>query len=88
METRRWTRFHRHYDDPESGFAHRLEVVQAMLGEVLDAAQPGSISLLDICAGDGRVVVPVLASHPRGPDVHAHLVDSDPEVCARARDRR
>src|SRR5262249_51067531 len=82
----RWARFHEHYDDPESGFSERLEVTRTMLGEVLDAAEAGAVSLLDMCAGEGRVVLPVIASHPRGADVRAHLVDSDPEVCAKARE--
>jgi SAM-dependent methyltransferase len=80
-----WSRFHRHYDDLESGFARRLEVTQELLGTLFDDAVPGPISLLDVCAGEGRVVLPVLTRHTRGPDVDARLVDSDPVMCATAR---
>ena len=83
--SRYWTRFHQRYDDPDSGFAGRLEASQELLGTILDSAGSGPICVLDLCAGEGRVVLPVLARHERGPDVHAILVDSDTEVCATAR---
>jgi hypothetical protein len=38
-----------------------------------------------MCAGQGRDLIPVLASHPRGPDVTARLVELDPALAATAR---
>jgi SAM-dependent methyltransferase len=83
--SRDWSRFHRHYDNPESSFTRRLEVTQELLDMVLDRAAPGPISLFDLCAGEGRVVLPVVAGHARGPDVHAVLVDSSAKMCETAR---
>lgn len=37
-----------------------------------------------MCAGDGRDVLGVLPDHPRSRDVHARLVELDPELAARA----
>ena len=80
-----WSRFHRRYDDPQSSFTRRLELTQELLGTLLDGAASGPISLFDLCAGEGRVALPVVARHERRPDVHAILIDSDREVCAIAR---
>lgn len=56
-----------------------------MLSSALDAAPPGPIRLLSICSGDGRDVIGVLSSHPRGGDVEATLVEQHPELVAAAR---
>jgi hypothetical protein len=36
--------------------------------------------VLSLCAGDGRDVIPVLASHRRSPDVSAVLVELEPQL--------
>jgi len=81
-----WSDFSRVYDDSESEFGKRLALTQDVLRSVLDATPSGATTLLDLCAGAGRVVLPVLATHARGPDVHAWLVDSDPLACEDARE--
>jgi hypothetical protein len=73
-----WRAWHDAYDDPGSWLAERLVVVQARLAEALDSAPAGRLRAVSLCAGEGRDLIPVLATHPRGPDVTARLVELDP----------
>ena len=73
-----WKRWHDKYDDPGSPFARRLATVRERIGDALDAAGPGPLRAISLCAGQGRDLIPVLAEHPRGRDVHARLVELDP----------
>jgi len=76
-----WARWHDAYDD-DSPLARRLVVVQARIRELLDRAPPGPIRVVSLCAGQGRDLLPVVATHPRGVDVHARLVELDPRNVA------
>src|SRR3990172_3609565 len=58
-------------------YQQRLSAVQEHLAECLDAAPPGPVHIISICAGDGRDVIGVLESHPRRDDVSAWLVVSN-----------
>jgi hypothetical protein len=80
-----WVGWHDLYDSPDSPHMHRLAVVQRHVTAALDRAAPGPIRLLSLCAGQGRDVLPILASHPRGRDVVGRLVETDPALCAAAR---
>ncbi len=83
-----WVRWHADYADPDSSLSRRLAVVQGYLRRALDEAPmdpDGGRRLVSMCAGDGRDVLPVLASHPRGGQVRAVLVELDPSLSARAR---
>lgn len=80
-----WTTWHEQYDDPSSPLVRRLAVVQQQIVLALDRAAPGPVRLLSLCAGQGRDVLPVVATHPRGPDVRGRLVELDPEAAAAAR---
>jgi hypothetical protein len=73
-----WVGWHGAYDDRDSSLARRLRVVQGQLEAALDRQAPGEIRLIGLCAGQGRDVLPVVATHPRGPDVRARLVELDP----------
>ena len=75
---RDWHAWHDAYDDPGSSLAQRLAVVQARIAAALDVAPPGPLRAVSMCAGQGRDLIPVLASHPRGRDVTARLVELDP----------
>jgi hypothetical protein len=77
-QTRDWHRWHDSYDDPQSPLSKRLEFVSAHLAGALNAAPPGPISLLSLCAGQGHDVLGVLPDHPRRADVAAVLVELDP----------
>jgi DinB family protein len=83
--THDWHEWHRAYDQPESPLARRLAIVQECIAAALDAAPPGAVGIVSMCAGEGRDVLGVLASHARGADVHGRLVELDPELAAVAR---
>jgi hypothetical protein len=82
---RDWKSWHRDYADADSDLAHRLIHVQRRLSDALDAAPPGPIRLISLCAGEGRDVLGVLPTHPRRADVTARLVELDPDVAAAGR---
>jgi len=85
-----WVRWHRPYEDPASNLSQRLRAVQSMVRAALDDIpdpHPGPIRMVSLCAGQGRDVIDVLATHPRGPGVSALLVELDPALVAFARDR-
>jgi pimeloyl-ACP methyl ester carboxylesterase len=80
-----WSAWHRAYDLPGSSLAARLALVQLRLRAWLDRAAPGPLRAVSLCAGEGRDLIPVLASHPRGRDVAARLVEFDPRNVGVAR---
>jgi SAM-dependent methyltransferase len=80
-----WADWHRDYEDPGSRLSRRLAVVQGQLRAALDAAPAGPLSVVSICAGQGRDLIGVLADHPRRADVRARLVELDPRNVAAAR---
>ncbi|WP_433361563.1 SAM-dependent methyltransferase [Actinoplanes sp. CA-142083] len=79
---RDWVRWHEDYDNPDSSLSRRLDVVREHLRGALAG---GARSLLSICAGDGRDVLPLLASQPGGRSVRALLIELDAELSGRAR---
>ena len=82
---RDWVAWHAAYDDPQSPLSMRLRVVRGHLSDALDAAPPGPVRLVSLCAGQGHDVLGVLPRHPRGPQVSAVLVEYDPQNAALAR---
>jgi len=83
-------RWHAAYEDPASPLSLRLRIVQSMVGDFLDrvpASHPGPIRMVSMCAGQGRDVIDVVATHPRGRDVSALLVELHPGLVAFARER-
>jgi hypothetical protein len=80
-----WAAWHEAYDDPSSPLSARLRCVRAHLSGAIDQAPAGRISLVSLCAGQGRDVVGVLPHHPRRDDVHAVLVESDERNAGPAR---
>jgi DinB superfamily len=81
----RWRDWHRGYDDADSPLARRLGIVQRCIADALDAAPPGPVRVISMCAGEGRDILGVVADHPRGQDVTGRLVELDPELARRAR---
>lgn len=84
---RDWVRWHEGYDDPASPLNVRLALVQRHVSDALAAAPPGPVSLLSLCAGQGRDVLGVLPEHPRRADVRAVLVELDPDIARIAAQR-
>jgi len=81
-----WHSWHEAYDDCESDLARRLAVVRERIARILDAAPPGRITVLSICAGQGRDLLGALEGHPRRDDVRALLVELDPRNAEAARE--
>ncbi|MFK4099897.1 SAM-dependent methyltransferase [Streptomyces sp. NPDC019531] len=81
-----WEKWHDRYDAPESPLAQRLRSVQDRIRLALDAAPPGPLRVLSLCAGQGRDLLGVLPAHPRRADVRARLVELDPANVAVARE--
>jgi hypothetical protein len=80
-----WQEWHRAYDRPDSALARRLAIVQGCIADALDAAPPGPIHVVGMCAGEGRDLLGVLRHHPRAGDVIGRLVELDPALAAVAR---
>ena len=80
-----WVAWHDGYA-PGSPLTRRLAVVQRMIREALDASPPGPITVISMCAGDGRDVLGVLPGHRRRDDVRGRLVELDPDLAQRARE--
>jgi len=83
---RDWYEWHLQYEDPDSHLAQRLATVQSRIRAALDEAPPGPLRAISVVAGQGRDLIPVLASHPRGADVTARLVELDPRNTAVAQE--
>jgi hypothetical protein len=85
-----WMRWHAAYEDPASPLSLRLRIVRSMVGDFLDrvpASHLGPVRMVSMCAGQGRDVIDVVATHPRGRDLSALLVELDPGLAAFARER-
>ena len=82
-----WLAWHERYDEPGSRLARRLVVVQERITRALDAAPPGQIRALSMCAGQGRDLLGVLEHHPRRDDVTGVLVELDQRNAHAARQR-
>ncbi len=85
-----WVRWHAAYENPDSPLSLRLALVQGMARDFLDrvpSAHRGPIRIVSMCAGQGRDVIDVVATHPRRAEVSALLVELDPGLVAFARDR-
>ena len=82
---RDWKQWHDAYADPNSSLSRRLATVQRLIAGALDAAPPGALRLVSMCAGEGRDVLGVLPDHPRRDDVRVRLVELDPDLAERAR---
>ena len=81
-----WSAWHDDYDDPTTGLAKRLAAVQRRLAEAVDAAPPGVVRVVSMCAGEARDLAS-LRDHPRRDDVRGLAVELDPRNVERARAR-
>jgi hypothetical protein len=81
-----WRTWHDEYDLPDSWMARRLRVVQEQIRTALDGSPPGPLTVVSLCAGQGRDLLGVLADHPRRGDVRARMVELDARNAAVAED--
>ena len=80
-----WAAWHERYALPDSLPSRRLPVVQAHIRTFLEGrVEPARV--ISMCAGDGRDLLGVLEESP-GSRVRARLVELDPDLAARARER-
>ena len=85
VSVRDWVAWHGAYEDPTSSLSARLRRVRHHLAQALDRAPAGPVSVVSLCAGQGRDVIGVLPGHPRRDDVRAVLVEWDEPIAASAR---
>jgi hypothetical protein len=81
--TRDWRKWHARYDDPASSLSRRLTVVRRRVDGLL--ADGHVRTILSLCAGDGRDLIPVLAECPPELRARATIVELDPTLAATAR---
>jgi Putative methyltransferase len=85
MDSQDWQAWHAPYDEPGSPLAKRLAIVQRRIREAVDAAPPGPLRVVSMCAGQGRDLIGALRDHPRRHDLVARLVELDPRNAETAR---
>ena len=76
-ELRDYLAWHDAYDRPGSSLHLRLLMVQEFVAAAFDAAPPGPIRVVSLCAGQGRDLITVARRHRRGADVVGRLVELD-----------
>ncbi len=79
-----WFEWHDLYNT-EAKLQQRLQIVREYISYSLDASPPGIIRVVSVCAGDGRDLLGALENHPRAKDVHARLVELNPQLVERGR---
>jgi hypothetical protein len=76
--------WHEAYDDPGSDLSWRLRQVQAYIRQALDHLR-GPVTVISLCAGDGRDVLQVLADRDDSARVRTTLIELHPVLAQRAR---
>lgn len=79
-----WFEWHDLYNT-DAKLQQRLQIVREYISYSLDASPPGIIRVVSVCAGDGRDLLGTLENHPRAKDVHARLVELNPQLVERGR---
>jgi hypothetical protein len=80
-----WSQWHDAYDDPASGLARRLVVVQRLIGDELDR-QPAPLTAVSLCAGAGDDLIGALIPRPAHHGMRALMVELDTGMAGRARE--
>lgn len=76
--------WHEPYADPGSELSRRLRVVQGHIASWLDGRPGELLTVLSVCAGQGRDLVGVLAGRSDRHRVRATLLELDPAKTRRA----
>src|SRR5262245_55612548 len=77
-----WTNWYKYYDITP-GLQERLRIVREQIATTLTECPSGPITIVSVCAGDGRDIVGALHDHVRRDDVIGWLLDTDAESLAR-----
>jgi hypothetical protein len=80
-----WSAWHDAYADPNSELNSRMRSVQAHVAALVRDAAPGPVTIVSICAGQGREVIGALEGHLRRGDVRGRLVELAADNAAFAR---
>jgi hypothetical protein len=75
--TKDWYQWHAAYADSDSPLSRRLRLIQEQIASWLDERSDPSLTVVSICAGQGRDLLEVLAGRPDAARVRAHLVEYD-----------
>ena len=80
-----WRAWHDEYADPQSELSQRLAVVQLHIRGWLDSTGPSPVTVVSMCAGDGRDLLEVVDGRHDGDRVAATLVETDERNVEHAR---
>lgn len=72
-----WYDWHAPYADRGSPLSRRLRLIQHHIAAWLDERSDPSLTVVSLCAGQGRDLLEVLASRPDAARVRSHLVEYD-----------
>lgn len=72
-----WYHWHEPYADPDSALSRRLRLIQEHIASWLDDRSDPLLTVVSLCAGQGRDLLEVLAGRPDAARVRAHLVEYD-----------
>lgn len=81
-----WYDWHHDYAEAGSPLSVRLRIVQRRIAEWLDNRPEPSLTMVSMCAGQGRDLIEVLAGRPDASRVHARLLETDDRNATIARD--
>jgi hypothetical protein len=84
--TKDWYSWHAAYADSDSSLSRRLRVIQQEIESWLDERSDPSLTVVSLCAGQGRDLLEVLANRPDAARIRGHLVEYDQRNVAVARD--
>jgi hypothetical protein len=85
MASTDWLEWHQPYEDETSQLSGRLKSVQRSIRDHLEGRPDEAVRAISACAGQGRDLLEVLATHPGRGGVAARLVELDHRNVAIAR---
>lgn len=72
-----WYDWHAAYADHDSPLSRRLRLVREHIAAWLDGRPDPSLTVVSMCAGQGRDLLEVLAGRPDAARVRSHLIEYD-----------
>jgi hypothetical protein len=79
-----WNAWHAGYAEEGSALSRRLRIVQARIRDWLDATAERPVTVVSVCAGDGRDLLGVLSERADAGRVSATLLELDASIADRA----